>query len=379
MLRTSSPTSPARAKRPSPKISSAATWVDLSGKIRRFSSSATRAIGRARAICSAKQCLLQPNLRNFSGYLSSSGAQVPIYDPLTQCGQYTNPACGTSTVQRTAFPGNIIPASRINPTGANILAFPEYALPNTAGQAFTNNLNSTARNAATGGDNDQFNVRGDHQLSEKQRLLARYSRWRSNNLPVNVYGNGLLSGDPFSPEAFVTTNAVLADTYVLSPTVIFDIRGGFLRWWYTRIPGTLGTDKSVNPCCGRTTRSADSPTLTSGLRTLDANNNRRGCAVARSFEEMRGWARKEVIIDGDVNLFVVEGDHPGDRKKVASGKVVGPGQVRVGGITEADRPIAEWSVLIGAGRDGFARHEMVEVHFGPVQVVRASEGRSRTP
>ncbi len=183
---------------------------------------------------------------DFSGYLSSSGTQVPIYDPLTQCGQYTNPACGTSTVQRTAFPGNIIPASRINPTGAKILAFPEYALPNTAGQAFTNNLNY-ASNAATGGDNDQFNVRGDHQLSEKQRLLARYSRWRSNNLPVNVYGNGLLSGDPFSPEAFVTTNAVLADTYVLSPTVIFDIRGGFLRWWYTRIPGTLGTDESVNP------------------------------------------------------------------------------------------------------------------------------------
>ena len=39
-----------------------------------------------------------------------------------------------------AFPGKIIPASRIDPTGAKILAFPEYALPNTAGQAFTNNL-----------------------------------------------------------------------------------------------------------------------------------------------------------------------------------------------------------------------------------------------
>ena len=93
-----------------------------------------------------------------------------------------------------------------------------------------------------------------------------------------------------SPEAFVTTNAVLADTYVLSPTVIFDIRGGFLRWWYTRIPGTLGTDESVNPSL-RVSRRRTTPTLTSGLRTLDANN-RRGCAVARSFEEMRGGARK---------------------------------------------------------------------------------------
>src|SRR5581483_9416965 len=127
---------------------------------------------------------------------------------------------------------------------AKILAFPEYGLPNTAGQAFTNNLNY-ARNAATGGDNDQFSIRGDHQISDKQRLLARYTRWRSNNLPVNVYGNGLLSGDPFSPEAFVTTNAVLADTYVFSPTMIFDVRGGFLRWYYARTPGTLGTDESA--------------------------------------------------------------------------------------------------------------------------------------
>ena len=109
---------------------------------------------------------------DFSGYLNASGAQIPIYDPLTQCGQYNNPACGTSTAQRAPFPGNIIPANRFSPVAVKILAFPEYALPNTAGQPFTNNLNY-ARNAATGGDNDQINVRGDHQLSQKQRLLAR--------------------------------------------------------------------------------------------------------------------------------------------------------------------------------------------------------------
>ena len=181
---------------------------------------------------------------DFSGYLNSSGATIPIYDPLTQCGQYSNAACGSGTVQRAPFPGNVIPQSRINPVASKILTFPEYALPNTAGSAFTNNFNF-ARNAATGGDNDQINARGDHQLSEKQRLLARYTRWRSNNLPVDVYGNGLRNGDPFSPEAFVTTNAVLADTFVISPTMIFDVRGGFLRWYYARTPGTLGIDESA--------------------------------------------------------------------------------------------------------------------------------------
>ena len=78
---------------------------------------------------------------DFSGFLNASGAQVPIYDPLTQCGAYSNPACGSGTVQRTRFPGNRIPASRINPVAAKFLAFPEYGLPNTAGQLYTNNFN----------------------------------------------------------------------------------------------------------------------------------------------------------------------------------------------------------------------------------------------
>ncbi|MFL6451880.1 MAG: TonB-dependent receptor, partial [Bryobacteraceae bacterium] len=52
-------------------------------------------------------------------------------------------------------------------------------------------------------------------------------------------------GDPYSPEHFVTQQAMLADTYVLNPTMIFDIRAGFIRWDYDRIPGTLGLDPTT--------------------------------------------------------------------------------------------------------------------------------------
>jgi hypothetical protein len=215
---------------------------------------------------------------DFSGFLNGSGAQIPIYDPLTQCGAYGNPACGSATVQRTRFPGNKIPASRINPVAAKFLAFPEYGLPNTTGQLYTNNFNY-ARNASTGGDNDQINIRGDHQLSDKQRLLARFTRWSSSNLPVDVYGNGLRNGDPYSPEHFVTTQAVLADTYVFSPNKIFDIRGGFTRWYYTRIPGTLGLDPatlgfpsyySTVPALNGLTPSTTLPTIGISSPTLNA-------------------------------------------------------------------------------------------------------------
>jgi hypothetical protein len=178
---------------------------------------------------------------DFSGYRNAAGAQIPIYDPQTQCGAFNNPACGTATIQRAPFALNVIPESRINPVAAKFLAFPDYALPTDGGQANTHNFNFN-RNASTGGDNDQYNIRGDHQLSDKQRLLARYTRWKSANLPVDVYGNGLRNGDPYSPEYFVTTQAMLADTYVINPQMIFDVRGGFTRWYYTRIPGTLGLD-----------------------------------------------------------------------------------------------------------------------------------------
>jgi hypothetical protein len=180
---------------------------------------------------------------DFSDLRNVSGALVPIYDPLTNCGQLGNDACGSSAVQRTPFPGNIIPASRIDPVAEKLLDFPIYTLPNIPGTPFTKTFNYS-RNATTGGNNDQGNFRGDWNVSDRQRLLARYSRWKSANQPVDVYGNGQRNGDPYSPEAFTTDQAVLADTYSLSPTTILDVRLGFMRWFYARTPGNLGISLS---------------------------------------------------------------------------------------------------------------------------------------
>jgi len=178
---------------------------------------------------------------DFSGYFGASGALIPIYDPLTQCGQANTAACPASGAQRSPFPGNIIPASRINPVSAAYVAFPAFGLPNGSGNLYTHNFNFN-ENRATGGNNDQGNFRGDWNASDNQRVLARYTRWKSSNLPVNTYGNGFLNGDPYSPEGFITDQAVLADTYSLNPTTIVDARLGFMRWFYGRIPGFVGTD-----------------------------------------------------------------------------------------------------------------------------------------
>lgn len=178
---------------------------------------------------------------DFSDYRNAAGAQIIIYDPLTQCGQYNNPACVTGQPQRSPFPNNVIPTNRINPVSLAYVNYPAFSLPTDPGAANTHNFNFN-KNAATGGNNDQYTSRGDWYVNDQQRILARYTRWKSANLPVNPYGNGFLQGDPYSPEGFTTDQAILADTYSLSPTTILDVRLGFMRWFYGRIPGHVGTD-----------------------------------------------------------------------------------------------------------------------------------------
>ncbi len=186
----------------------------------------------------------EPMLRgDFSNYRNAAGQVIPIYDPLTQCGAYGNPACTAAQLagtdpQRQQFAGNIILQNRISPIAQRFINFPIFAKPNIAGDA--NGNNNFAKNVSTGGDNDQINIRGDQNVSPRQRLLVRYTRWNSQNLPVDVYGNGQTNGDPYSPEHFVTTQAVIADTYTINPTTILDVRLGFMRWFYDRTPGNVG-------------------------------------------------------------------------------------------------------------------------------------------
>jgi hypothetical protein len=182
---------------------------------------------------------------DFSDYRGSGTAVVPIYDPWTQCGivnpgtGVANPACGAGVPNRLQFPDNKIPANRISPIAKKFLAWPIYAEPTVAGRWTTNNFE---KNSQIGGDNDQYNIRADYNLSQNQRIIGRYTRFESTNLPVDVYGNGQTNGDPYSPEHFITTQIMAADTFTFNSSTVLDVRFGWMRWDYDRTPGNLGTD-----------------------------------------------------------------------------------------------------------------------------------------
>src|SRR4030095_1836976 len=84
----------------------------------------------------------------------------PIYDPLT----------------RQPFPGNIIPRSRWDPEDANL---PQQFIPepNVAGtrNALGQQINNYLINPALTRQDNQFDVKVDHQLSTSNRFFLRYS------------------------------------------------------------------------------------------------------------------------------------------------------------------------------------------------------------
>ena len=187
-----------------------------------------------------------PTLPMRTGDFSQTGTK--IYDPLTTCGYNGNPACTAAQLAGTAptrqqFPNNMIPASRFSTVAKSLIAFPYWAAPTVSSQAGTG-INNFSRFGNAGGINDQYTVRGDQTLSSKQSLFERYTWWRSKNHGAEPYQNGLISGDPISPEAFTTQQAVIGDTYVFNPTTIADLHVSFLRWNYKRTPGTLGYDET---------------------------------------------------------------------------------------------------------------------------------------
>src|SRR5204863_2387148 len=89
---------------------------------------------------------------DFSRTLAANGQLMQSYDPASTVADPARPG----NYIRTAFPGNVIPANRMNAVGRNIFSY--YPQPNTAGDPVTG-INNYVSNASRAVNKDQINAR----------------------------------------------------------------------------------------------------------------------------------------------------------------------------------------------------------------------------
>src|SRR5919106_3013741 len=95
-----------------------------------------------------------------------------------------------------------------------------------------------------------------------------------------------------------------------------------------------------------------------------------GVVIRLPFEgEVRLWALKQLAVEEDVDLLVVEGDQAGDRQDRRGGKVIRPGHIRLNLLVCDERPVAGRLALVRAARDRRRGLQVLEANVGAVEVV----------
>ncbi len=162
---------------------------------------------------------------DFSGLRGSNGQAINIFDPFTTV---SNPAGGFT---RASYPGNRIPASRMDPVSVKLTSF--LPAPNRPGDgpALINNWAYAPKNAT---NSDQWSLRVDHRFSDSHSLFGRITR--NTGLNSNSGEFGTLADAAMGAIENRVLNGVVNGTYLLSPTRILNYRLGVARRFEGRLP-----------------------------------------------------------------------------------------------------------------------------------------------
>jgi hypothetical protein len=157
-----------------------------------------------------------PRQRELTGDFSLS--PTPVYDPMTG-------GTGADTGKgRTAFPGNMIPASRINPVITKIVPF----IPKNNIDAVNNNY---YLNRPTVYNLHKMDSKVDYNATQKLRLSGRWGYQPYYNFQAPIYGEtlggvGSVGNSQSEAGNYLQYGATLAisatGTYVASPTLVID-------------------------------------------------------------------------------------------------------------------------------------------------------------
>jgi hypothetical protein len=185
---------------------------------------------------------------DFSDYRALNGNLIPIYDPLT-----TRPNPSGSGLIRDPFPGNIIPANRLDAVGLNVASI--YPLPNGPGNF--DNYTSTVNRVVRG---HSFTGRVDHRAGDRDSFFVRYSYEKySLDAPQGQAACCLATPESaasrFDLGPFVagiqntrltTHGAAFNWTHLFGPSVVNELRLGYAKTNPETLPSDYGHDAATS-------------------------------------------------------------------------------------------------------------------------------------
>ncbi|MFB3829379.1 MAG: carboxypeptidase regulatory-like domain-containing protein, partial [Bryobacteraceae bacterium] len=255
----------------------------------------------------------EPEMRtgDFSKLVDATGRRITIYDPTTTA---RNEAGAWA---REPFPGNILPAARVNPIARKIVEF--YPAPNTrtSGVAYSQQ-NYFASGGANPATDSFYNLvfKFDQNLGSRHHAFFRHG---SNDRSEMRSTNGLLGkvgADGPQPLKRVNDAYVLDWVSTLSPTTIVNPRISFSRYLYANdavinrnfdmtslgFPASLAASLPYSPGFGRYVVS-EYLTLGKSNVAKDVTNT---WAFAVSLTKARGTHTTKAGFDGRWTQFALQ-------------------------------------------------------------------------
>jgi hypothetical protein len=172
---------------------------------------------------------------DFSQTMTSSGALIRIYDPLTTVADPSQ----RSGYGRLPFAGNVIPASRMDPIMKKVLSYypePTLAVSPTLQVNWSQNFSNIVKTS-------RWYVRGDHNFSDRNKLFFRYGYETTPR--YSPYTNIAFPGEGTNGggnQQSIGRTAGFSDTHTFSSNLIGEFRGGFTRRVITLTPLSVGFD-----------------------------------------------------------------------------------------------------------------------------------------
>jgi hypothetical protein len=207
---------------------------------------------------------------DFSDYRDRNGNLIVIYDPLT-----TRPNPNGTGVVRTPFPGNVIPADRLNQVGLNVASI--YPLPNGSGN-FDNYTSTTDRAIR----DYAFTVRVDHRQGDRDSFFIRYSYDKYSLdapqgqaaccLPTPADAASRFELGPYvagiQNTRLTAMGAAFNWTHIFGPSVVNELRIGFAK----TNPETRQSDFGKNAATSLGIQGINVSEFTTGLPNLNIND-----------------------------------------------------------------------------------------------------------